>query len=57
MLQFFMDEKSADVAFEVGGQKVPTYGSQEGQAVSSTTFYAHRFILQQCASPLADLCK
>ncbi|KAL7540146.1 hypothetical protein ACHAXR_009893, partial [Thalassiosira sp. AJA248-18] len=55
MLQLFMEEKSADVAFEVGGQKVPI--AHKKAKVTSTTFYAHRFILQQCATPLADLCK
>jgi len=49
----FMDEESSDVIFEVlqkGGN------SKKKAKTSSTTFHAHRLILQQCAPQLAELC-
>mmetsp|Transcript_13569 Transcript_13569/g.29503 ORF Transcript_13569/g.29503 Transcript_13569/m.29503 type:complete len:408 (+) Transcript_13569:38-1261(+) len=51
----FMDEKSADVVFEVGLQKRGG-GARKKAKVSQITFYAHRFILQQCTTTLAELC-
>ena len=47
ILNKFMDEESADVVFEVVGRESET----------STTFYAHRFILQDFSTTLAELCK
>ena len=56
ILNKFNDEESADVVFEVGS------GSQEGRntrkrAKTTTTFHAHRLILQDGASTLAEMCK
>ena len=46
ILQRFMDEKSADVLFEV----------VETETNSTTSFFVHRFILEGCAPTLFDLC-
>ena len=54
VLQKFMDEESADVVFEVDGS-----GSCQSteKSKSTTTLYAHRFILQDISTVLAELCK
>jgi len=58
VLQKFMDEETADVVFEVDNES-----SQNGEehtnkkSRSTTTFYAHRFILQDVSTMLAELCK
>eukprot|EP00579_Thalassiosira_antarctica_P010319 CAMPEP_0201917034 /NCGR_PEP_ID=MMETSP0903-20130614/6522_1 /ASSEMBLY_ACC=CAM_ASM_000552 /TAXON_ID=420261 /ORGANISM="Thalassiosira antarctica, Strain CCMP982" /LENGTH=387 /DNA_ID=CAMNT_0048453013 /DNA_START=14 /DNA_END=1177 /DNA_ORIENTATION=+ len=46
MLNKFMDEKSADVVFKVGGEQVNA---------SPAIFHAHRLILEDCAPVLAHL--
>ena len=56
ILNKFNDEESADVVFDVGN------GSQEGRntrkrAKTTTTFHAHRVILQDGASTLTEMCK
>ena len=54
----FMDEESADVVFEVDNN-----GSLESEehtnkkSKTTTSFYAHRFILQDISTMLAELCK
>ena len=56
ILNKFMDEESSDVVFEVGGEQAR--GDARGKRLrTSTTFYAHRFILQECTSALGELCK
>ena len=52
----FMNEESSDVIFEVGGEQASN-DARDKRAKTSTTFYAHRFILQQCTSALGELCK
>ena len=53
----FMDEETADIVFEVDN------GSSQGEehinkkTKTTTTFYAHRFILQDISTMLAELCK
>ncbi|KAL3764023.1 hypothetical protein ACHAW5_005107 [Stephanodiscus triporus] len=51
----FMDEESADIEFEVGGQQVKGNARKRGRTLS-VTFPAHRFILKKCSSILAELC-
>merc|ERR1712029_319301 len=54
ILNKFMDEKSADMIFEV------TYESAAAspkRTKACKKFYAHRFILQECHSALGELCK
>jgi len=58
VLQKFMDEETADVIFEVN------YGSCEDEedhtnkrSKTTTSVYAHRFILQDVSTMLAELCK
>ena len=57
ILNKFNDEESADVIFEVGS------GSKEGgntckkAKISTATFYAHRFIVQDISTTLAEMCK
>ena len=57
MLELFMDEESADVVFEVGGEQ-QTKGSRRKRAKTlATNVYAHRLILQKCAPTLYEMCK
>ena len=58
VLQKFMDEESADVVFEVDNgcnQNEDEHTSKKPK--TTTTFYAHRFILQDISTMLAELCK
>ncbi len=53
----FMDKESADVVFEVAGDKQSTReGRKKVQKTSPTTFYAHRKILIRAAPQLAESC-
>ena len=56
ILNKFMDEESSDVVFEVEGEQARG-DARDKRAKTSTTFYAHRFILQECTSALGELCK
>jgi hypothetical protein len=51
----FMDERSSDVLFELGGQQ---FNSKERKKTktSPVTFPAHHLILTKCSSTLAKLC-
>jgi len=57
ILKKFMDEESADIIFEVGGEHQKQEGDAQKKSKTSTTFYAHRFILQDVSTTLAELCK
>ena len=54
MLKLFMDEESADVVFQVGGQQ----GTADNKRAktSPTNFHAHRLVLRQCAPQLLQMC-
>lgn len=54
VLKSFMDEESSDVVFEVGSD--PARNTRNKPATNST-FYAHRYILQESSLTLAELCK
>ncbi|KAL7530119.1 hypothetical protein ACHAXR_003314 [Thalassiosira sp. AJA248-18] len=54
ILNKFMDEDSSDVVFEVSSGVA--MGTPK-RTKTSTTFYGHRFILQDWASALEELCK
>ena len=60
MLKLFMDEESADVVFQVGGQKGTA--ANKRAKTSPTNFHAHRLvhahrlILRQCAPQLLQMC-
>lgn len=58
ILKMFMDEESADVIFEVGCDSQQG-GNVRKRAKTSTftTVHAHRFILQDVSSTMAELCK
>jgi len=57
MLELFMDEETADVLFEIGGEQ-QTKGSRRKRAKTSTAnFHAHRLILQKCAPTLYEMCR
>ena len=56
ILSKFMDEESADVVFEVCG-KSEEEGNAGKRVKTSTTLYAHRLILQDGATSLAEMCK
>ena len=52
----FNDEESADVLFEVGAESANS-NTRKKRAKTSTTFYAHRAIMQKSSSVLNGLCK
>ena len=51
----FNDQESSDVTIEVGEHAAKSNARKKAKT-SPTTFYAHRAILQQCASVLYDMC-
>jgi len=54
----FMDEESADVVFEIDDSKSCQSEEHTSKKSKSTTaLYAHRFILQDISTMLAELCK
>jgi len=53
ILRMFMDENSSDVKFVVGGN---LQSEDEAEASPPQIFHSHRFILEECAPSLADLC-
>ena len=55
ILKMFMNEKSADILINVGGQKGKS-NARKKVKTSPTTFYAHKLILQQCSETFAELC-
>ena len=59
VLQKFNDEESADVVFEVDNESSQSNEDEHTskKSKSTTTFYAHRFILQDISTMLAELCK
>ena len=54
VLELFMDEDTADVVFEVGGQQQAK--GRKRAKTSTTNFHAHRLILQKCAPTLFEMC-
>ena len=54
VLELLDDEESADVIFEVGGQQ--DTGDNKRAKASTTTFHAHRVILNKCAPTLYEMC-
>ena len=56
MLELFMDEESADVVFEVGGEQ-STGTTTRKKSKTTTNFHAHRLILKNNTSALYDMCK
>ena len=60
ILNKFNDEESSDVVFEVDSASMNEQGGDESggkRAKTTTTFYAHRLIVQDGAPLLAELCK
>jgi len=55
MLELFGDEETADVVFEVGGQQGTNVQKKKAKT-STTSFHAHRLILQKCAPTLYEMC-
>ena len=53
VLELFMDEETADIVFEVGGEQQK--GKRKKAKTSTTNFHAHRSILKKCA-PLYEMC-
>jgi hypothetical protein len=52
----FLNNKSADIIFEVGGEEQSKGNANKFAKTSSVTFPAHRFIVVNCSSIPADLC-
>ena len=57
VLQKFMHEETADVIFEVNNGSLQSEEHINKKAKTTTTLYAHRFILQDISTMLAELCK
>ena len=57
VIKKFNDEESADIMFEVGIGAKQTNDKQNNIKTSTTNFYAHRFIVQDVSSTLAEMCK
>ena len=57
VLQRFNDEESADLVFEVDNGSCQSEEHTNKKSKTTTTFYAHRFILQDASTMLAELCK
>ena len=57
ILSKFMDEESADVVFEVDSESEDGKERACKRAKTTTAFYAHRLILQDGATTLAEMCK
>ena len=53
----FMDEETADVVFEVDNESCQNEEHTNKKTKTATTLYAHRFILQDISTMLAELCK
>ena len=51
-----MDEETADVVFEIGGEQ-QTKGKRKRAKKCTTNFHTHRPILQKCAPTLYEMCK
>ena len=56
VLKLFMNEESADVVFEVGGEQA-TNTTTRKKSKTITNFHAHRIILQNCAPTLYEMCR
>ena len=56
VLELFMDEETADVVFEVGGQH-QAKGERKRAKIATTNFHAHRLILKNNTSALYEMCK
>ena len=58
VLQKFNDEESADVVFEVTNERCQNEDEHTSKKPkTTTTFYAHRFIVQDISTMLSELCK
>lgn len=57
ILQKFMHEESADIIFEVDNDSKTEKTSSKKRSKTSTTFFAHRFILNDISTTFAELCK
>jgi len=57
VLQKFMDEETANVVFEVDNRSCQGNKHTNKKTKTTTTFYAHRFILQDISTMLSELCK
>jgi len=55
MLELFMDEETADVVFEVGGEQQKK-GKRKKTKTTTTSFHAHRLVLKNNASALYEMC-
>lgn len=57
ILSKFMDEKSSDIIFEVSSNGASTVAEGNTKRTkTSTTFYAHRFILQHWKGAVGEVC-
>ena len=54
---FFMDKKSADIVFEIGGDEHDVKVGGKRRRTASKKMYAHSLVLRKAAPHLAELCK
>jgi hypothetical protein len=57
MQRLFLNEKSADIMFEVGEEEQPKNNAMKIAKTSPVTFPAHRCIVENCSSIFAELCE
>jgi hypothetical protein len=53
----FLSTKSADIAFKVGLEEQPKDNAMEAAKTAAVTFPAHRLIVENCSTMLADICE
>jgi hypothetical protein len=53
----FLNDKSADIVFEVGGVEKPKNNAMKAAKPAPVLFPAHRCIVENCSSVFADLCE
>jgi hypothetical protein len=53
----FLSTKSADIAFEVGIEEQPKDNAMKASKTATVTFPAHRLIVENCSTILADICE
>ena len=57
MQRLFLNDKSADIMFEVRGEEQPKSNAMKIAKTASVTFPAHRCIVENCSSIFEELCE
>jgi hypothetical protein len=57
MQRLFLNDKSADIMFEVRGEEQPKNNAMKIAKTAPVTFPAHRLIVENCSSIFEELCE